>query len=43
MEAMLEAFRLVAAPEVVVAILASAVYGLAVGSLPGLSAAIGER
>src|SRR4051794_1739944 len=35
---MLEAVRLVAAPDVVIAILASAVYGLVVGSLPGLSA-----
>jgi TctA family transporter len=38
MDAMLEAFRLVAAPDVVLAILASAIYGLGVGSLPGLSA-----
>lgn len=35
---MLEAFRLVAAPDVLIAIMASAVYGLVVGSLPGLSA-----
>ncbi len=33
-----EGFRLVAATDVLVAILASAVYGLVVGSLPGLSA-----
>src|SRR5919205_2735468 len=38
MHDMLEAFRLVAAPDVLLAILASAVYGLVVGSLPGLSA-----
>src|SRR5688572_22117135 len=38
MDALLDAFRLVAAPDVLVAILASAVYGPAVGSLPGLSA-----
>ena len=38
MHDMLEAFRLVAAPDVLIAILASAVYGLVVGSLPGLSA-----
>jgi TctA family transporter len=35
---LIEAFRLVAAPDVLVAIVASAVYGLVVGSLPGLSA-----
>src|SRR3954447_4241211 len=35
---MLEAVRLVAAPDVLIAILASAIYGLVVGSLPGLSA-----
>lgn len=35
---MLEAFHLVAAPDVLIAIMASAVYGLVVGSLPGLSA-----
>ncbi|MEI6162339.1 MAG: tripartite tricarboxylate transporter permease [Roseococcus sp.] len=35
---LLEACRMVAAPDVIVAILASAVYGLVVGSLPGLSA-----
>jgi Tripartite tricarboxylate transporter TctA family len=38
MVALLEAFRMVAAPDVLVAILASSVYGLVVGSLPGLSA-----
>ncbi|MBR0670891.1 tripartite tricarboxylate transporter permease [Neoroseomonas soli] len=38
MTEMLEAFRLVAAPDVLIAIMASAVYGLVVGSLPGLSA-----
>ncbi len=38
MTEMLEAFRLVAAPDVPIAILASAIYGLVVGSLPGLSA-----
>ncbi|MBV1798946.1 tripartite tricarboxylate transporter permease [Siccirubricoccus sp. G192] len=38
MNDMLEAFRLVAAADVVLAILASAIYGLVVGSLPGLSA-----
>src|SRR6478735_6403061 len=38
MNELIEAFRLVAAPDVVIAILASAVYGLVVGSLPGLSA-----
>ncbi|RAI57490.1 tripartite tricarboxylate transporter permease [Roseicella frigidaeris] len=35
---LLEAVRLVAAPDVLIAIFASAVYGLVVGSLPGLSA-----
>jgi len=35
---MLEAFRLVAAPDVLLAILLSSIYGLVVGSLPGLSA-----
>ena len=34
----LQAIQLVAAPDVLIAILASAVYGLVVGSLPGLSA-----
>src|SRR6478609_6471837 len=38
MNELIEAVRLVAAPDVVIAILASAVYGLVVGSLPGLSA-----
>jgi TctA family transporter len=38
MGALFEAFRMVAAPDVLVAILASSVYGLVVGSLPGLSA-----
>ena len=38
MSDMLEALRLVAAPDVLLAIAASAVYGLVVGSLPGLSA-----
>src|SRR5919199_76221 len=38
MHDMLEAFRLVMAADVLIAILASAVYGLVVGSLPGLSA-----
>ncbi|MBP0466172.1 tripartite tricarboxylate transporter permease [Roseomonas sp. PWR1] len=38
MTAFLEAIRLVAAPDVLIAIMASAVYGLVVGSLPGLSA-----
>jgi TctA family transporter len=38
MSDMLEALRLVAAPDVLVAIAASAIYGLVVGSLPGLSA-----
>ena len=35
---LIEGFALVAAPDVLIAILASAVYGLVVGSLPGLSA-----
>jgi TctA family transporter len=34
----LEAFRMVAAPDVLVAILASSIYGLVIGCLPGLSA-----
>ncbi len=38
MNAFLEALQLVAAPDVLIAIMASAVYGLVVGSLPGLSA-----
>jgi putative tricarboxylic transport membrane protein len=38
MHDLIEAFRLVAAWDVVIAIFASAIYGLVVGSLPGLSA-----
>jgi len=38
MDDLLEAFRLVAATDVLIAIFASAIYGLVVGSLPGLSA-----
>jgi TctA family transporter len=38
MDALLEGARLVAAPDVLIAILAASVYGLVVGSLPGLSA-----
>jgi TctA family transporter len=38
MNDLMEAVRLVAATDVLVAILASAIYGLVVGSLPGLSA-----
>src|SRR5688572_17444902 len=38
MATFLEAIRLVAAPDVIIAILASSVYGLVIGSLPGLSA-----
>src|SRR5919205_2585468 len=38
MDAYIEALRLVAAPDVVVAILAASVYGLVIGCLPGLSA-----
>src|SRR6476469_8832201 len=38
MHDLLEACRMVAQVDVVVAILASAIYGLVVGSLPGLSA-----
>ncbi|MDO9411420.1 MAG: tripartite tricarboxylate transporter permease [Pseudolabrys sp.] len=34
----LEAFRMVLAPDVIIAILLSSIYGLVVGSLPGLSA-----
>src|SRR4029079_10082207 len=34
----LEAIRLVTAPDVLIAIMAASVYGLVVGSLPGLSA-----
>ena len=38
MDDLLEAVRLVAATDVLIAIFAAAVYGLVVGSLPGLSA-----
>jgi putative tricarboxylic transport membrane protein len=38
MGAILEGFRLVAAPDVLIAIFAASVYGLVIGSLPGLSA-----
>ncbi len=38
MDAVIEGFRLVIAPDVLIAILASAIYGLVVGSLPGLTA-----
>ncbi|WP_375461803.1 tripartite tricarboxylate transporter permease [uncultured Enterovirga sp.] len=38
MNTWIEAFRMVAAPDVLIAILASSVYGLVVGCLPGLSA-----
>ncbi|HET9903007.1 MAG TPA: tripartite tricarboxylate transporter permease [Xanthobacteraceae bacterium] len=38
MEAVLEGFRLVAAPDVLLALLLASLYGLVVGSLPGLSA-----
>src|SRR5687768_7333638 len=38
MSEFLEALRLVAAPDVLIAIVASSIYGLAVGCLPGLSA-----
>jgi TctA family transporter len=38
MSALLEAFRLVLAPDVLIAILLSSIYGLVIGSLPGLSA-----
>jgi putative tricarboxylic transport membrane protein len=38
MQVFIEAILLVAAPDVIIAILASAVYGLVLGSLPGLSA-----
>jgi TctA family transporter len=38
MDALLEGFRLVAAPDVLIAIFAASVYGLVIGSLPGLSA-----
>src|SRR4028118_743071 len=38
MNQLLEAFRLVAAPDVMIAIVASSIYGLVIGCLPGLSA-----
>jgi putative tricarboxylic transport membrane protein len=38
MNAVLEGFRLVAAPDVMVALLLASIYGLVVGCLPGLSA-----
>jgi putative tricarboxylic transport membrane protein len=38
MQTFVEAILLVSAPDVIIAILASAVYGLVLGSLPGLSA-----
>ncbi len=38
MNELVEAFRLVLAPDVLIAILLSSIYGLVVGSLPGLSA-----
>ena len=38
MDAFLDALRMVAQPDVVLAVLLSAIYGLVVGSLPGLSA-----
>src|ERR671939_919948 len=38
MSQLLEAFRLVLAPDVLIAILAASIYGLVVGCLPGLSA-----
>ena len=38
MQTFIEAILLVSAPDVIIAILASAVYGLVLGSLPGLSA-----
>jgi TctA family transporter len=38
MQTLTEAFRMVMATDVLIAILASAVYGLVIGSLPGLSA-----
>ncbi len=34
----IEAFQMVLAPDVIIAILLSSIYGLVVGSLPGLSA-----
>jgi putative tricarboxylic transport membrane protein len=38
MDAVLEGFRLVAAPDVMLALFLASIYGLVVGSLPGLSA-----
>jgi len=38
MDQFIEAFRLVAAPDVLIAIVAASVYGLVIGCLPGLSA-----
>jgi putative tricarboxylic transport membrane protein len=38
MNELIEAFRLVLAPDVLIAILLSSIYGLIIGSLPGLSA-----
>jgi putative tricarboxylic transport membrane protein len=38
MSTLLEAFRLVLQTDVLLAILAASIYGLVVGSLPGLSA-----
>ncbi|WP_114946739.1 tripartite tricarboxylate transporter permease [Microvirga calopogonii] len=38
MNELIEAFRLVLAPDVLIAILLSSIYGLVIGSLPGLSA-----
>ncbi|WP_262269700.1 tripartite tricarboxylate transporter permease [Microvirga yunnanensis] len=38
MSELIEAFRLVVAPDVLIAILLSSIYGLVIGSLPGLSA-----
>jgi putative tricarboxylic transport membrane protein len=38
MNAFIEAIRLVAAPDVIIAIIASSIYGLVIGCLPGLSA-----
>src|SRR5215211_261042 len=38
MNQLLEAFRMVAAPDVMIAILVSSIYGLVIGCLPGLSA-----
>jgi TctA family transporter len=38
MNQLVEAVRLVAAPDVMIAILASSIYGLVIGCLPGLAA-----